>query len=138
MDGEVLCYFFKEGGRFTIDNVHYVRQGDELVPVGLTELAKDKTFGYRSSDLREYVEEKTTGAYPADKVVCIGLKSLRSMGIADITSQLMAVKDFNKVVVNAVDYCDIKVCGSVQGHRPRQDLYIPHSRRPGEGDGRHR
>lgn len=109
VDGEVLCFFFKEGGRFTIDNVHYVRQGDELVPAGDTEFAKDKTFGYRSSDLREYVEEKTAGAYPADKVVCIGLDSLRGMDIDGITGRLMAVKDFNKVVVNAVDYCDIKV-----------------------------
>lgn len=109
VDGEVLCFFFKEGGRFTIDNVHYVRQGEELVPAGLTEFAKDKTFGYRSSDLREYVEEKTAGTYPADKVVCIGLDSLRNMDIDGIAGQLMAVKDFNKVVVNAVDYCDIKV-----------------------------
>lgn len=109
VDGEVLCYFFKEGGRFTIDDVHYVRQGDELVPAGLTEFAKDKTFGYRSSDLREYVEEKTAGAYPANEVIHIDLKSLRMMNIDGITGQLMAVKDFNKIVVNAVDYCDIKV-----------------------------
>lgn len=109
VDGEILCYFFKEGGRYTIDNVHYVRQGDELVPAGLTEFAKDKTFGYSSSDLREYVEEKTGGAYPADKVVSIDLKSLRETDIDGITDQLLAVKDFNKVVVNAVDYCDLKV-----------------------------
>lgn len=109
VDGEVLCCFFKEGGRFTIDNVHYVRQGDELVPAGMTEFAKDKSFGYRSSDLREYVEEKTAGTYPADKVICIGLESLRSLDIDGITNQLMAVKNFNKIVVNAVDYCDIKV-----------------------------
>jgi len=31
IDGEVMCPFFKEGGRFTIGNVHYVKQGDELV-----------------------------------------------------------------------------------------------------------
>lgn len=109
VDGEVLCYFFQEGGRFTIDNVHYVRQGDELVPAGLTEFAKDKTFGYRSSNLREYVEEKTAGAYPADEIVYIDLKSLRMMNIDGITGQLMAVEEFNKIVVNAVDYCDIKV-----------------------------
>lgn len=109
VDGEILCFFFKEGGRYTIDNVHYVRQGDELVPAGLTEFAKDKTFGYSSSDLREYVEEKTGGAYPADKVVSIDLKSLRETDIDGITDQLLAVKDFNKVVVNAVDYCDLKV-----------------------------
>ena len=57
MDGEILCPFFKEGGRFTIRNVQYVRYGSELVPSGETEFAKDKTFGYHASHLAEYVEE---------------------------------------------------------------------------------
>ena len=42
MDGEILCPFFKEGGRFTIRNVHYVRYGSELVPAGETEFAKTR------------------------------------------------------------------------------------------------
>ena len=33
IDGEILCPFFKEGGRFTIGNIHYVKQSDELVPL---------------------------------------------------------------------------------------------------------
>ena len=109
VDGEILCYFFKEGGRYTLNNVHYVKQGDDLIPAGLTEFAKDKTFGYQSSNLREYVEEKTGGRYKADDVIYIDLRSLRCMNIDGITGQLMAVRDFNKVVVNAIDYCDIKV-----------------------------
>ena len=32
IDGEILCPFFKEGGRFTIDDVHYVKYGDKLIP----------------------------------------------------------------------------------------------------------
>lgn len=109
LDGEILCPFFKEGGRFTIDNVHYVKYGDQLVPAADTEFAKDKTFGYKSSNIREYVEEKTNGEYPADEVVYISLDSLRCMNIDGITGQLMAVGNFNKIVVNAIDYCDLKV-----------------------------
>ena len=109
LDGEIMCPFFKEGGRFTINNVHYVKYGDELVPAGETEFAKDKTFGYKASDMREYIEEKTGGAYKADQVICIDLALLRSLALDEITAQLMKVQDFNKVVVNAVDYCDIKV-----------------------------
>lgn len=44
IDGEVLMPFFKEGGRFTIGNTHYVQEGDNLVPAGETEFAKDKTY----------------------------------------------------------------------------------------------
>lgn len=61
IDGEILLPFFKEGGRFTINNVHYVKEGEQLTPAGMTEFAKDKSFGYKSSDIREYVEEKTKG-----------------------------------------------------------------------------
>lgn len=108
-DGEVLCPFFKEGGRFTISNVHYVRYGGELAPAGGTEFARDKTFGYRASDLREYVEEKTAGAYPADAVDSVALETLRRMDVDGVYRQLMTVHDFQKIVVNAIDYCDLKV-----------------------------
>lgn len=108
-DGEILCPFFKEGGRFTIDNVHYVKYGDELVPAGETEFAKDATFGYSAASLPEYVEEKTAGRYRADDVICITLDELRSMDIDGITDKLMSVRDFNKIIVNAVDYSDVKV-----------------------------
>lgn len=109
IDGEVMCPFFKEGGRFTIGNVHYVKQGEELVPAADTEFAKDRTFGYSHSSLPEYIEEKTQGEYKAECVTCISLEDLRNQNYEKITAQLAAVSDFNKIVVNAVDYCDIKV-----------------------------
>lgn len=108
-DGEVLCPFFKEGGRYTLGNIHYVRYGGELVPAGETEFAKDKTFGYTASSLRDYVEEKTGGQYPAEGVTCIALEDLRAMDYDKVEAQLLDVKDFGKIVVNAIDYCDVKV-----------------------------
>lgn len=56
VDGEVLFPFFKEGGRFTINNIHYVKYGEELVPAAQTEFAKDQTFGYAHSSIPEYIE----------------------------------------------------------------------------------
>ena len=109
VDGEVICPFFKEGGRFTIGNVHYVKYGNDLVPAAETEFAKDRTFGYTKSSIPEYVEEKTKGAYKAADVVCISLDSIRAMDIDGIQAQLESVSGFNKVCVNAIDYCDIKV-----------------------------
>lgn len=108
-DGEVLMPFFKEGTRFTVNNIHYVQEGDYLTPAGMTEFAKDKTFSYKSSLLPEYVEEKTHGEFKAKDTTCISLEALRNMDIDGITKQLLAVKDFNKVVVNAIDYVDVKV-----------------------------
>lgn len=109
IDGEILCPFFKEGGRFTVDDIHYVRYGNELIPANETEFAKDKTFGYRAATMPEYVEEKTKGAYPARNVVCISLDEIHQMAIDEIEQKLLHVQGFNKIIVNAVDYADLKV-----------------------------
>lgn len=109
IDGEILCPFFKEGGRFTINDVHYVRYGNELIPANETEFAKDKTFGYRAATMPEYVEEKTKGTYLAGNVVCISLDEIHRMAIDEIEQKLLHVQGFNKIIVNAVDYADLKV-----------------------------
>lgn len=109
IDGEILCPFFPEGGRYTIDNVHYVKYGDELIPAGETEFAKDKTFGYKSSDLCEYVEEKTKGQYKKEQVITISLDSIHDMDIEGITDQLLKAENFARIIVNAVGYDDLKV-----------------------------
>ena len=109
IDGEILCPFFKEGGRFTIDNVHYVKYGDELIPANETEFAEDKTFGYKASNMPDYVEEKTNSKYKASDVVCISLDEIRNIEIDAIKEKLMNINNFNKIIVNAIDYADIKV-----------------------------
>ncbi len=109
IDGEIIFPFFKEGGRFTINNTHFVQEGDVLVPAGETEFAKDKSFGYTSSHLGEWCEEKSDGAYQAESVTFITLDDLRNLAFDKITEQLCKVENFNKIVVNAIDYVDVKV-----------------------------
>lgn len=108
-DGEVIIPFFMEGGRYTLGDIHYVKEGDQLIPAGQTEFARDKTFGYKASDLKAWCEEKTQGRFPAPTVTSIALEDLRSVNIDKITSQLMGVQHFNKIVVNAIGYEDVKV-----------------------------
>lgn len=108
-DGEVIIPFFQEGGRFTINNVHYVQYDELLVPAGETEFAKDRTFGYQASNLGEWAEEKSNGKYKAQNATFLSLEDIRSLNIDSLVAQLMAVENFNKVVVNAVDYIDVKV-----------------------------
>ncbi|GKU83851.1 four-carbon acid sugar kinase family protein [Niallia sp. NCCP-28] len=108
-DGEVILPFFKEGGRFTIDNIHYVQYDEYLVPAGETEFAKDRTFGYSKSHLGEWAEEKSNGAYKTENMTYISLDSLRALDIETIEQQLLKVENFNKVIVNAVDYTDVKI-----------------------------
>lgn len=109
IDGEILCPFFKEGGRFTLNNIHYVKLEDTLYPAGETEFAKDTTFGYTSSNLCNYIEEKTGGKILAKDVLVISLEELRNQEIENIEKRLLNTKNHKKIVVNAIDYCDLKV-----------------------------
>lgn len=108
-DGEILLPFFMEGGRYTINNIHYVREGSRLVPAAQTDYAHDKAFGYASSHLGEWCEEKTEGAYKAKDLVYIALEDLRACRIDWIEQQLAGISGFNKIIVNALDYVDVEV-----------------------------
>ncbi len=108
IDGEIIVPFFSEGGRITMDNVHYVKDGDSFVPVSGTEFARDTLFPYTSSHLGEWCEEKTNGHYKAADMIYITLESLRHFSTKQIVWQLEQAADFNKIIVNAVDYSDLE------------------------------
>ena len=59
-----FCPAFIEAGRVTIDGVHYMKDGDMLIPVSETEFAQDNVFAYHTSVLHDYIREK--GANPDD------------------------------------------------------------------------
>lgn len=109
IDGEVIIPFFKEGGRYTIDDIHYLSNADKLIPVGESEFANDRTFGFTNSDLKLWIEEKTKGKYTADHVKSVSLHMLRSLNFNEITNMLIELSDFDKLIVNATCYTDLKV-----------------------------
>lgn len=57
-----FCPALIEAGRVTIDGVHYMKDGERLIPVSETEFARDNVFAYHTSVLRDYICEK--GADP--------------------------------------------------------------------------
>jgi uncharacterized protein YgbK (DUF1537 family) len=48
IDGEIIIPFFLEGGKFTFNDIHYIKERDLLVPIGQTEFALDSVFGYKN------------------------------------------------------------------------------------------
>ncbi len=105
----LIVPFFPEGGRFTIDDIHYVADGEWLVPAGQTEFAGDKVFGYRSSNLREWAAEKTNGAVSAAEVASISIEDLRQGGPQMAAERLLALPQGAFCVVNAASYRDLEV-----------------------------
>jgi uncharacterized protein YgbK (DUF1537 family) len=109
VDGTIVIPAFFEGGRYTVGNVHYVAEGDRLVPAAETEFARDATFGYFHSDLTEWIEEKTGGAVKAAHVAAIDIATLRGEGGAEsVQSTLLALPKGAYLVVNAASYGDIE------------------------------
>jgi uncharacterized protein YgbK (DUF1537 family) len=108
-DGVIICPCYLEAGRLTVDDTHWVRQGERLVPAGETEFASDASFGYSSSDLAAWVEEKTAGRVPASEVASVGLSDIREGGPERIAEVLLGVSGGRPVVVNAASYADLEV-----------------------------
>lgn len=109
VDATIVIPAFFEGGRYTIGNVHYVADGEHLVPAADTEFARDKTFGYVHSDLRRWIEEKTGGSVHADKVADIDIETLRGKNAAaKVRSRLLKLPKGAFLVVNAAAYSDLE------------------------------
>ena len=109
IDGQILVPFFLEGGRLTLDDVHYVAEGDRLVPAAQTPFARDHAFGFTRSNLRDYVEEKTGGRIGRDDVESITLDDLRTGGPTRVRAKLSALRNMCACIVNAVTMRDVQV-----------------------------
>ena len=108
-DGVLFAPAYLEAGRFTAGDTHWARVGDQLLPVGDTEFAHDATFGYTSSNLRDFVAEKSCGAIRAVDVHSIGLADIRLGGPTRVADILTGMRRGAFVVVNATDYADLEV-----------------------------
>jgi len=107
--GICLIPFFPEGGRFTINDIHWVAEGDMLVPVAQTPYAQDKAFGFHHSYLPLWVNEKTGGRAKAEDVLCISLETVRQGGPEAVATQLRTATNGRIVIVNAASYRDLDV-----------------------------
>ncbi|OGM46743.1 hypothetical protein ABOM_005075, partial [Aspergillus bombycis] len=108
-DGLVLAPFFFQGGRFTIDDVHYVAEGENLVPAGTTQFAKDATFGYKSSNLRDYVLEKAAGRFQPEQLHSISIHDIRVGGPEAVFEKLMGIPRGGVIIINAAAESDMHV-----------------------------
>ncbi|PFG27867.1 Uncharacterized protein conserved in bacteria [Corynebacterium renale] len=107
-DGIVIVPAFGDAGRITVGGVHYAGGAGGYTPVGETEFAQDATFGFASSNLAEWVEEKTGGDVPADRVLHLDLATVRA-GADAIAAALAGVADRQPVTVDIVTEEDLRL-----------------------------
>ena len=108
-DGWLIVPFFEEGGRLTINGVHYVADHDSLIPASATPFARDSSFGYSTSVMSAWVEEKTGGQVRAGDVQVITLDDIRSGGPDAVLARLMSLVEGRVCVSDAVSYRDLEV-----------------------------
>jgi uncharacterized protein YgbK (DUF1537 family) len=109
IDVTLLCPAYPEAGRVTIDDIHWVTDGSMLVPVTETEFARDPTFGYGRSGLKEWIAERSGGRWPADEVASISLGDIRAGGPSQVARMVMSHHGGAPMVVNAADPADLDV-----------------------------
>ena len=108
-DATFLTPYFEAGGRYTLNDTHYVAEGDRLVPAAETPFARDAAFGYRHSHLPSWVEEKTAGHVRAADVAAISLDLIRRGGPTAVVEQVRALPRGSVCIVNACAPRDIEV-----------------------------
>ncbi|MFC7328957.1 four-carbon acid sugar kinase family protein [Marinactinospora rubrisoli] len=109
IDGVVIVPAYVEPGRLTIDSTHWMRTDGGMLPVGESEFARDATFGYRSSDLRDWVAEKMNGRVRAADVLAVTLTDLRVRGPEHVAGLLAGLRDGRPAVVDAACDDDLRV-----------------------------
>jgi uncharacterized protein YgbK (DUF1537 family) len=98
-DAILLIPAFIAAGRYTLDDVHYLVDGENLLPVRMTEFAGDAVFGYQASNMREWVEEKTKGRVKVADVASISLGDIREGRAEHVTESLLKLKKGTYCVV---------------------------------------
>jgi uncharacterized protein YgbK (DUF1537 family) len=107
-DAIVIVPAFGDAGRITLNSIHYAgNAATGYVPVGETEFARDATFGYHSSDLREWVAEKSDGRIPAGDVAAITLDEIRA-GPDAVAAKLLPLTGGRCVVVDIIEESDLR------------------------------
>ena len=94
---------FLPGGRTTVDGVHLLHGK----PVHTTAFAQDRSFGFSTSALDAWLEEKSGGAIPAQTVLRLGRELLdraadqEPEGSEALQTWLLALRNNTPVVVDA-------------------------------------
>ncbi len=108
-DATLIIPAFFEGGRITVEDIHFVREGDAFTPAARTEFARDRIFGYGASNLREWVAEKTDGRIAAGEVASLSIDLIRGGGPEGVAAALRDLRGGIPTIVNAASERDLEV-----------------------------
>jgi uncharacterized protein YgbK (DUF1537 family) len=109
IDGVVIVPAYLDADRLTVGSVHWMLGPEGFIPVGDSEFAHDPVFGYASSDLRDYVSEKTAARWTRDQVARVTLEDIRLGGAERVAKILSGLVGGRPAVVDAVTDDDLRL-----------------------------
>lgn len=95
---------FFEGYRYTADDIHYCIDQGKLVEVATTQFARDRTFGYKSSDLKDWIVEKSGSKISPDIIHSISVETLKYKMSEVILGTFKKMDPQDYLIVNATNY----------------------------------
>lgn len=119
-DVTLLCPAFLNAGRITVNDTHYVRDGDAWTAAAETEFARDLTFGYRHSNLIDWAVER---GVPRERTTSIPLAAMRANGPDFVARRLLRARG-QVVIANAVVAADLEVLALGAARAEAQGLRV--------------
>jgi len=116
---------FLEGGRTTVNGVHLLHG----YPVHNTEFGRDRNFGYSTSALDSWLEEKSNGVIAAENVIRISIPLLdeaaqSAIGMDSLLDCLRELKDNKSVVVDAELPSQLAILGQAVRSLQRKKQFL--------------
>jgi len=103
-----------EGGRVTVNDVHYISENEKLIPVNQTSFSQDHTFAYSNANLKEYIQERTQGKVSVSTIFSFDLDAIRTLDVENLSEQINDLKPGQYAVTNALNYNDLdKFCNAL-------------------------
>ncbi len=96
-----------EGNRVTVNDVHYISNGDTLVPVNETPFSCDHTFGYTNANLKAWIQEKTSGNVSSSDVFSLPLETVRNKTVEWLSEHIISLQSGTFCISNALNYYDL-------------------------------
>lgn len=100
------AYF--EAGRITRADTQLVWQNQAWVPVSETDYSRDSNFGYKNSNLEDYIQEKSQGG-KSIKTQAISLESIRTQSPSKLAENLINAAPETMFIINAEESRDLAI-----------------------------
>jgi uncharacterized protein YgbK (DUF1537 family) len=109
ISGTVIVPAFFECGRITRNDTHYLVSGGQAIPASETEFAADPVFGYGTSHLPSWLEERSGGLFKASSCISLTAENASARMLSESPSGSF-------FIVNASSYRDLEsICSQLRG-----------------------